>query len=57
MTIRQIEESLQKHTEEIGRLEHLRQNLEEDVNDLRKELGLTRPPMAELPQQPTTYRK
>ncbi len=44
-----IEESLQKLNEEIGRLDHLRQNLEDDITDLRKELGLARPTLAEAP--------
>jgi len=52
-----IEESLQKLNEEIGRLDHLRQTLEEDVNDLRKELGLNRPSLAEAPAQPIGYRR
>jgi len=57
MTIRMIEESLQKLNEEVGRLEHLRQNLEEDITDLRKELGLSKPPVTEPPIQPVGYRR
>ena len=61
MTIRQIEENLQKLNEDVGRLENLRQVLTENVTDLRKELGLSIPSMAEASptqgQGPLGYRR